>query len=125
MDARRADFEQRIEEEAGRPALIRQRLTEAKLKQEEVARQLKVPPPASEGPVTSEARRWALETESDALSTEIKQLDQELLSQHARVDLLKAKRDQAAASVRWVGTRVRLLDGISTFSTAISLPTKM
>ena len=45
VDARRADFEQRLEEEAGRPALIRQRLTEAKLKQEEVATQLKLPPP--------------------------------------------------------------------------------
>ena len=110
MDARRADFEQRLEEEAGRPALIRQRLTEAKLQQEEVATQLKLPPPADEGPATSEARRWALETDFDALSTEIKMLDQELLSQPARVDLLQAKRDKAAASVEWVGARVKMLD---------------
>ena len=110
VDARRADFEQRLEEEAGRPALIRQRLTEAKLQQEEVATQLKLPPPADEGPATSEARRWALETDFDALSTEIKRLDQELLSQPARVDLLKAKRDKAAASVEWVGARVKILD---------------
>jgi len=48
VDARRADFEQRLEEEAGRPALIRQRLTEAKLQQKEVATQLKLPPPAHE-----------------------------------------------------------------------------
>jgi potassium efflux system protein len=110
VDARRADFEQRLEEAAGRPALIRQRLTEAKLKQEEVATQLKLPPPADEGPATSEARRWALETDFDALSTEIKMLDQELLSQPARVDLLKAKRDKAAASVQWIGARVKILD---------------
>jgi len=37
-------------------------------------------------------------------------LDQELLSQPARVDLLQAKRDKAAASMRWVGTRVKLLE---------------
>ena len=110
VDARRADFEKRLEEEAGRPALIRQRLTEAKLQQEEVAAQLKLPPPADEGPATSEARRWALETRFDALSTEIKMLDQELLSQPMRVDLLQAKRDKAAASVQWVGTRVKMLE---------------
>lgn len=110
VDARRADFGKRLEEEAGRPALIRQRLTEAKPQQEEVATQLKLPPPADEGPATSEARRWALETGFDALSTEIKMLDQELLSQPARVDLLKAKQDKAAASVQWVGTRVKILD---------------
>ena len=112
VDARRADFEQRLAEEAGRPALIRQRLTEAKQRQAALATQLQLPSPTDQGPANSEARRWALETESDALSTEIKQLDQELLSQPARVDLLKAKRDQAAASVRWVGTRVRLLDAL-------------
>ena len=110
MDARRADFEQRLEEEAGRPALIRQRLTEAKQQQEEVATQLKLPPPAGEDPATSEARRWALETDVDALSTEIKRLDQELLSQPARVDLLKVKRDKAAASMKWVGARVKILE---------------
>ena len=53
-----------------------------------------------------------LQTEADALSSEIMRLDQELLSQGPRIDLLKAKRDQAAASVRWVGTRVRLLDAL-------------
>ena len=109
-DARQADFEQRLEEAAGRPALIRQRLTEAKLQQEEVATQLKLPPPADEGPTTSEARRWALETDLDALGTEIKMLDQELLSQPARVDLLKAKRDKAAASAQWIVARVKMLD---------------
>jgi potassium efflux system protein len=112
VDARRADFEQRLEEEAARPMLIRQRLTEAKRQQEEIAIQLKLPAPADEGPATSEARRWALETGSDALSTEIKQLDQELLSQPARVDLLKAKRDKASASVEWVGARVKLLEAL-------------
>jgi potassium efflux system protein len=112
VDARRADFEQRLAEEAGRPALIRQRLAEAKLRQTAIATQLQLPPPADAGPATAEAGRWLLQTEADALSSEIMRLDQELLSQGPRIDLLKAKRDQAAASVRWVGTRVRLLDAL-------------
>ena len=60
-DARRVELEKRLDEETDRPTLIRQRLTEAKQQQEEVATQLKLPPPAGEGPATSAARRWALE----------------------------------------------------------------
>ncbi|MCP4739961.1 MAG: hypothetical protein GY873_37815, partial [Bosea sp.] len=40
-------------------------------------------------------------------------LDQELLSQPARIDLLKAKRDKAAASVVWVGKRVKILEDLA------------
>jgi len=61
VDARPADFDKRMEEEAGRAAPIRQRLTEAKAQQEEVATQLNLPTPADDGPATSEARRWTLD----------------------------------------------------------------
>ena len=44
-----------------------------------------------------------------ALSTEIKALDQELLSHPMRVDLLEAKRDKAAAGGEWTGARVKAL----------------
>ena len=114
VDARRGDFAKRLDEEASRPVLIRQRLNELKEQQDEIAAQLKLTPPANEGPATSEARRWVQETGYEALSAEIKMLDQELLSQPARVDLLKAKRDKAAASVVWVGKRVKHLDDLVT-----------
>jgi potassium efflux system protein len=113
VDARSSDFGKRLEEEAGRPALIRQRLTQAKDQQSEVAAQLKLPSPADEGPTKAEARRWVLETGYEALSAEIQMLDQELLSQPARVDLLKARRDKAAASVVWVGKRVKILEDLA------------
>jgi hypothetical protein len=61
-DARSADFAERLEQEAGRPALIRQRLTEAKQQQEEVATQLKIPPSADTDPEKADAKRWVLET---------------------------------------------------------------
>jgi potassium efflux system protein len=113
VDARSSDFGKRLDEEAGRPALIRQRLTQAKDQQSEVAAQLKLPSPADEGPTKAEARRWVLETGYEALSAEIQMLDQELLSQPARVDLLKARRDKAAASVLWVGKRVKILEELA------------
>ena len=37
-------------------------------------------------------------------------LDQELLSQPVRLDLLEVEGDQAAASVKWIGERVKLLE---------------
>ena len=91
VDARRADFAKRLDEEAARPALIRERLIEAKTQQEVVSAQLELPPPAEERPTRAEARSWELKARYDALSAEIKMLDQELLSQPVRVDLLKAK----------------------------------
>jgi potassium efflux system protein len=110
VDARRKDFETRLEEEAERPARIRQRLVEASKQHEELSDQLSLPPLADAGPATAEARRLALQTRLKALSAEIKMLDQELLSQPMRVDLLEAERDKAAASVKWVGERVKVLD---------------
>ena len=97
VDARSADFAKRLDEEANRPAQVRQRLAEAKTEQDEIATQLKLPPPADQGPEQVEARRWELETRYEALSAEIKMLDQESLSQTARVDFLEAKRDKAEA----------------------------
>jgi len=112
VDAKRADMEKRLESEADRPKLISGRLTEAKQQQEEVITQQKLPPPADEGPATTEARRWVLETRYRALSAEIKMLDRELLSQPVRLDLLKAKRDKAAASGQWIGTRIKILEDL-------------
>jgi potassium efflux system protein len=111
-DARRADFAKRLDDEANRPAQVRQRLAEAKTERDEVATQLKPPAPADAGPEQTEARRWELETRYEALSAEIKMLEQELTSQPARIDLLKAKRDQALASIERVGERVKLLEDL-------------
>jgi hypothetical protein len=114
VNTRRAALARRLDEEAGRPALIRQRLVEAKTQQDEIALQLKLPPGGDQGPAKAEAARWELETRSQALRAEIEMLDQGLLSQPARVDLLKAKRDKAAASVAWIGRRVKILEDLIT-----------
>jgi potassium efflux system protein len=109
-DAERADFKKRLREEADRPVLIRQRLTEAKREQEEVAAQIKLAPPADESSALTQARRWVLETRGEMLSSEIKALDQELLSQPMRVDLLKTKREEAAVRVVRIRKRVNMLE---------------
>ena len=94
-----AGIDEQLLAQTDRPALVRQRLTEAKQRQEELADELKLPPPAGELPALTEAKRWASETQSLALGAEIRMLDQELLSQPMRVELLKAQRDRTARSV--------------------------
>ncbi|MGD8590393.1 MAG: mechanosensitive ion channel protein MscS, partial [Chromatiales bacterium] len=93
VDTQRAEFEQRLSYLQDRPSVISQRLTKARQQQEEVAAALKTPSSSDQPPSLIEAKRWALWTKYKALSTEIKLLDQELLSHPMRVDLLEAKRD--------------------------------
>jgi potassium efflux system protein len=109
-EASLADIENRLRETEGRPTLIAQRFSEAKRKQEETSVQLKLPPAADEGPKSSEARRWVLETRYHALSVEIAALDRELLSQPIRVDLLEARRDSALSDAERADKRVRALE---------------
>jgi potassium efflux system protein len=109
-DARLADFESRLAGERDRPAVIRQRLAEAAQEKEEIAAALRVPPAAGEEPSMAQARVWVLQTKNAALSAEINMLNQELLSQPMRLDLLKAKREQAAIKVSRIGTRVKALN---------------
>jgi potassium efflux system protein len=107
--ARLADFKRRLAAEENRPSAIRQRLVEATQQQGEIAATLRVPPNTGEKPALIQARRWVLENSNEALSAEIKMLDQELLSQPMRLDLLKAKQDQAATSVASIDARVKVL----------------
>jgi potassium efflux system protein len=114
VEVRRAEFSKRLMEESGRPGLIRQRLAEATEQQDEIAAQLQLPVGSNGSSAKAEALRWELETSAEALSAEIKMLDQELLSQPVRVDLLKAKQDKAAARVVWIGKRVKILEDLGT-----------
>ena len=105
-----ADIENRLRETEGRPTLIAQLFSEAKRKQEETSVQLKLPPPADEGPKSTEAW-WCLKvTTYHSLSAEITAMDRELLSQPIRVDLLEARRDNALSAAERSGKRVRILE---------------
>lgn len=113
--ARHDDMKGRLAAEERRPEVIRQRLVEANAAREAVSAALRSDAPAAgasgrHGLKLAEARRWELETRYRALSTEIKMLDQELLSRAVRLDLLEAKRDKDAASIDWIAARVAALE---------------
>ena len=112
--AKLSELEQKLSDEAERPNAARQRLTEARQLQEKLNAELEQAAPASEAPELSEARRWRLISQRQALSTEIKMLDQELLSRPMRIDLLKAQIEQTERSNARTRERVTLLDEILT-----------
>ncbi len=99
---RLSDLQARLEVQARRPEQARTRLGELKARQDEVARALAAPPPESGSPRIAEARRWALQLEAQALAAEIEMLNQELLSQPVRIELLGVQRDLAALELNRV-----------------------
>ncbi len=110
VDAKLNDLETRLKTEANRPAEIRQRLIEARDQTGTIADQLNTPAPAAESARDTEARRWVLQTQAAAVSAEIQALDQELLSQPMRIELLQAQRDRSSRSLNRMDTRVQLLE---------------
>ncbi len=112
VQAKLADLNEQLKAQADRPTAARQRLTEANQRKEELVEELKQPAPEGELPALTEAMRWRLQTEGLALRAEIKMLDQELLSQPMRVDLLKVQRDKVTRSVENLGEQVRLLEDL-------------
>ena len=106
---RRADFERRLADEENRPTVINQRLSEAQQQEVAITAEHRDPSAADENPALTQARRWVLETRNAALSTKIKMLNHELISQSTRVELLKARLEQAALKIARIDARVKLL----------------
>jgi potassium efflux system protein len=110
VDAKLDELEKQLAMEAERPAAIRQRLSEARQSHEQSDSQLKQATPAGELPFLTEARQWSLTAQLRALSTELKMLDQELLSQPMRIELMQAQRDRTERSHNRLATRLSMLE---------------
>ena len=90
-----AKLEALLETLSQRPQQIRERLNEAKVRQSEIVDAMQLPISDGQPPRQGEAQRWALELEALALGTHIEMLDQELLSQPMRMELLGVQRNKA------------------------------
>ena len=104
------ELENKLVGQTDRPFAARQRITTARQQLESIVGDLKLSAPEGEPGEVTEARRWALQTQAQALNAEVSMLDQELLSQPVRVELLKARRDEAMRNTEQALARARLLD---------------
>jgi potassium efflux system protein len=108
--AKLANLEQQLAAQTNRPETVRRRLVEARQLTDKLAADIQLSPTPDEPALLTEARRWSLSAQATATTTEIRMLDQELLSQSARIDLLRAQRDSAARSIGRIETRLAMLE---------------
>lgn len=93
-----------------RPATTRERLIAIKQSLDTLDQDLQQASPAGEAPELTQARRWALETQRQALWSEARMLEQELLAQPANEALIKARHDLAALELRDLRARQRAFE---------------
>ena len=109
VESKLAALDARLEAESQRPTQARERIAVARMLVEEIVGETDPRSLPKQNRLLAEASRWSSEMRIEALQTEIAMLDQELLSQRARVQLLRAQRDEAALSVTRIGRRVDVL----------------
>lgn len=93
-----------------RPLKISQRIATLEREQERLVTQLKTPSPASEAPFFNEAQQYLLETELEAVRSELRQLNQELVSMPMLVELTNAQRNEAEAHLETLRNLVQQLE---------------
>ena len=112
LNAALVELEAMLESQSQRAQQARERLVEAKKRQLEISDALELPIPEDQPQRLIEARRWALEFEERAHAAEIEMLDQELLSQPARIELLGVRRDNATLELNRQSQYVELLESL-------------
>ena len=110
VDAKLNSLEELLDQETSRPDQARQRLTDARQQLDALNAQLKQPAAPGEPAVVTEARRWNLQSQIRSLNAEINMLDQELLSQPMRLDLIRAQRDTTTRNRKRISERIKLLE---------------
>jgi potassium efflux system protein len=112
LETKLSEFDNGIQEQLARPNQARERLTEVRQSQDQLAAALDASPPPGEPEIQTQARKLAFKLQRKAQSAEVNTLDQELLSYNPRLELLKAQRDRTARSVANVSVVVKFLQGL-------------
>lgn len=94
-DGKASDLASRQESETGRPTAVRTALAENKGKLTDVTAQQKLPLGEADRPVFITARGWLLTSQADSLRAASHMLEEELLSQPMRLELMVAQKDRA------------------------------
>jgi len=110
VEAKLAGQQKQLRSETERPGKVREEITRATQRKEAIAGEFRLTPPADEIAELTEARKLALQNEDRAIDAELHMLDQELLSQTVRVDLLKAQSERSALSLERTGVLIKLLE---------------
>ncbi|MEA1889108.1 MAG: mechanosensitive ion channel [Pseudomonadota bacterium] len=99
-----------IKYQAGRPQAIREQLIEAKKLPVGLSGETEQPLAGSKKQSLIEAEGWLRKSQATMQASQIRMLDQELLSQATRLDLLVAEEEKAEHSVAFVRIRAKRLE---------------
>lgn len=113
LSGRLSDLETVLESQTQRSTQAREHLVRAKTREANIDDELRIPVPQGQLPLLSEALRWALELELLALGAEVRMLDQELLSQPMRIELLGALRDKTTLEVNRLVEKIEQLSNLT------------
>jgi potassium efflux system protein len=108
--ARLADLGSTIDGMSARTAEIRSRLTELAGERAELESRLKLMDSAVEPGGEAQARLWLVQAQAAAAAAEKAALDEELLSQPMRLDLLRAQRAQITYLVGTLETQLQVME---------------
>ena len=108
-EAKLADLESQLATQTDRPAKARSRINELRNGMDELAATVKAEPPPGEPVMLTDARRLAARLKLDARTAELARLDQEIVSNSARIELIRAQRDIAARTVTRLRREVEVL----------------
>ena len=109
VEANLQKIHESIKYQAGRPQAIRQQLIDTKKQVSGISDELNPPVAEGDNQLLKEAEYWLRESHARMLVSQIRMLDQELLSQPARLDLLTAEEEKAEHSVQFVKARAEKL----------------
>ncbi|MEA3455985.1 MAG: mechanosensitive ion channel, partial [Campylobacterota bacterium] len=112
VEAKLSDINKRLVIQDTRPTIARDRLIELKRRLDTTITMPRLAAMKGKSALLTQAESWVHETQTFALSSEIKMLDKELLSHQGRMQILKLKRDVAESKVKNVSTRIRLMDDL-------------
>jgi potassium efflux system protein len=112
LEERLAALEQEIQAQQTRPAQARNELADARAALVGLARDLAAAGAPDQLPIAAEAARLLTLARIQARTQEAASLEQESLSQPARLELAIARRDQAARDLGRARKRLELVDGL-------------
>ena len=114
LEEKLSDIEQRLQAETDSAATIRQRIQDAKQLQDDIYTELKQHLAIDKDSTASQARQWMLESHQQLIRSEIRSLNQELLSQPIRIEQMEAEKEKFAANIKWTSERINALESAAT-----------
>ena len=104
------DFKNKHDQEADRPRDVGRDLIDVQHRQQELEAEYDMISASKEDATKKESRIWLILSEYQALRSKIKMLDEELLSQPMRLDLIQAKIDETTFNLSLIKNNIGILE---------------